>query len=65
MTLSVCSPFAEVALIFDVICLPSWDTVRLVLPTALPALFKVNDAVCGLTCGARPASPAHAGQRAR
>jgi hypothetical protein len=50
ITLSVFSPCAEVSLVFEVSSLPSLDTVRVVVPTVLPALFKLNDAVRELTC---------------
>lgn len=49
-TLSVFSPAAVVILIFEVKVLPSLDTVRVVVPTSWPPLFKENSAVLSSTC---------------
>jgi hypothetical protein len=52
ITLSDSSPFAVVTLIFEVSVLPSLDTTRLLVPTALPPFLNVNLAVLLSTCWA-------------
>ena len=50
MVSSVFSPFASVILKSDVNVLPSLETVRRVVPMALPALINVNSAELLSTC---------------